>query len=444
MDDSDKDIYLRPVELLQKLIRFDTSNPPGNERDCIAYISYLLESVGIKCHLFSRDPLRPNLVARYNGSKGKDNTAALLLYGHIDVVPALARGWKYPPFAGTIAEGYVWGRGALDMKGAIAMMICAFMRACVENIELPCDIILCIFSDEEELGEYGARFMVEKYPDTFKGVKYALGEFGGFTLYAGGKKFYPIQVAEKQKCGIKAIIHGPGGHGSSYMPGGTMARLSRFLGQLDENLLPVHVTPVVEKMFNAMADQLPFPRGWMLRQLLNPRRTDFILKRLGESARAFVPMFRNTVNATVIKGGNKINVIPREIEVHLDVRILPGFDPDDVIRELRLIIGGEVELELMFYEPVTGEIDFGLFETLANVLKEFDPGGFPVPLLLTGCTDGRFLSRLGIQSYGFTPMQLPRDLNFTSIIHSSDERIPVEVLPFGTNAIFHAIQRIIG
>lgn len=439
VEDIDKTIYRRPVELLQHLIRFDTTNPPGNERECVSYISHLLEAADIEVHMLSKDPHRPNLVARL---KGGQEASPLLLYGHVDVVAADSKDWKYPPFEGQIAEGYVWGRGALDMKGAVAMMISAFMKAKAEHTRLPGDVVLCILSDEEDLGEYGARFLVEHHPELFKGVRYALGEFGGFTLYVGGKKFYPIEIAQKQKCGFKAVIRGPAGHGSSHMRSGTTAKLAQFLDRLDKSDLPIHVTPPVEMMFRAMADALPFPTGWILRQLLKPRRANFILKRLGKKGEVFIPMFHNTVNPTIVRGGDKINVIPSEIEVHMDVRLLPGFTPDDIVKELRPIIGDDVELELLFFDEGAKEPDMGLFDTLASILQEADPGGVPVPLLLTGSSDARFFSKLGIQTYGFIPMQLPEEMNFNRTIHAANERIPLETLEFGTNALSKAMLRV--
>jgi acetylornithine deacetylase/succinyl-diaminopimelate desuccinylase-like protein len=436
----DKTIYQRPVELLQNLISFDTGNPPGNERECVRYISKLLCAADIETHLLSKDPHRPNLVARL---KGRDkHLPPLLIYGHVDVVPAGdVKAWKYPPFEGKIADGFVWGRGALDMKGPIAMMVSAFMKAKTEETKLPGDVVLCILSDEEEKGDCGARFLIEHHPELFKGIRYALGEFGGFTLYVGGKKFYPIEVAQKQKCGLKAIIHGPSGHGAAHIRGGTMAKLAKFLDQLDKTTLPVHVTPQAEKMFKAMADVLPFPTGWVLRQLLKPKRTDFILKRLGKKGEIFIPLFHNTVNATIVQGGDKINVIPDRMEVQLDVRLLPGFEPDDVVKELRPIIGYDVELELLFFDEGPAEVDMALFATLAGILKEADPGGIPIPLMITGSTDARFFSRLGIRTYGFIPMQLPEDMTFFSIAHMPNERIPLESLEFGSKAIFQAMQR---
>jgi acetylornithine deacetylase/succinyl-diaminopimelate desuccinylase-like protein len=441
-DSIDPTIYQRPVELLQRLIRFDTSNPPGNEKACIDYISELLKVSGIDSECFSRDPERPNLVARLRGKSGKNGgSAPLLLYGHVDVVPAKAEEWTHPPFAGTVADDYVWGRGSLDMKGAVAMMLSAFIKAKVEEVELPGDVVLCILSDEEVLGDFGARFMVENYEALFKDIRYALGEFGGFSLYVAGKKFYPIEIAQKQKCGIKATIKGPAGHGSSFVQGGTMAKLAKMLEKLDQNQLPVHITTAVQQMFSKMADSLGFPQGFIIRQLLNPKRTDFILKRLGEKGAIFMPMFHNTVNATIVRGGDKINVIPSKIEVELDVRLVPGSTPEEVLQEIQGIIGDKIQLEVLFYDEGPGEPDMGMYETLAWILKDLDPEGIPVPLLITGSTDGRFFSRLGIQTYGFIPMQLPDDLNFSRTIHSADERIPVSSLAFGTEAIYRAMMK---
>ncbi len=433
----DKTLYQRPAELLQQLIRFDTTNPPGNEVQCIMFLKSLLQENGIQTTILAKDPSRPNLIARIPG-KAQDQTP-LLLYGHVDVVTPGSGKWTYPPFSGQIADGFVWGRGALDMKGAVAMMTSAFIQAKVENAPLPRDIVLCILSDEEENGEYGARFLVENHPQYFKDVRFALSEFGAFTLYIGGKRFYPIEVAQKQKCIIKAMIKGDSGHGSSYVKGAAMAKLARFLDQLDKNLLPVHITPVIKQMFLAIADALPFPSGWIMRQLTKPRFNPFFMKLLGPKGHAFIPLFHNTVNPTIVHGGDKINVIPGQIEVQLDVRILPGFTPQDVINELRSLIGNDILLEASLFDEGPDYPQMELFQILANIIKEKDPQGIPIPLMLTGSSDARLFSRLGIQTYGFMPMQLPPDTNFNRMIHSVDERIPVDTLQFGTNALYMAI-----
>jgi len=427
-----------PPELLLDLIAFNTTNPPGNEGPCIAYIDRLLKQAGLTTTLLAKDPQRPNLIARL---KGRGAVPPLLLYGHVDVVSTQNQKWLYDPFQGTVARDFIWGRGALDMKGGLSMMISAFTRAARQGLDLPGDVILCLVCDEEERGEYGARFLVENHAQYFQDVRYALGEFGGFTLYLAGKKFYPIEVAQKQKCGIRAIIKGPAGHGAMVMRNGVMAKLGRMLDKLDKNQLPIHITQPVQLMFEAMIPHLPFPNNLILKKILDPRWTRFVLNRLGDKGKAFVPMFENTVNATIVRGGDKINVIPGQIEVDMDARLLPGYKPADLIEELHTLIGDDIELQELFFDPGAEAPDMGLFSTLAAILEEADPEGIPIPLFLTASTDAKFFSRLGIQTYGFIPMQLPPDLNFSQSIHAADERIPIDSLYFGTDCLCKALQR---
>ena len=430
-------IYQRPTELLQRLIRFDTTNPPGNEAECISFISDLLAGSGIKTTILSRTPERPNLIARLSG---QGNASPLLLYGHVDVVTTENQKWQHPPFEAKVVDGFIWGRGALDMKGGIAMMLTAFLRAKIEELQLPGDVVLALVSDEEGLGGFGARFLVENHPDLFAGIRYAIGEFGGFSLYVGKKRFYPIMVAEKQVCWIKAFVRGPAGHGSLPARGGAMAKVARLLQKLDKKRLPVHITPVARLLFKTMASTLGGLNGLIIGQLLNPKLTDIVLNLLGERGRVFDPLLHNTVNATVLHGSDKFNVIPSEVSVELDGRLLPGYEPDDMIAELHQIIGQDVELEVLRFDPGPDEVDMGLFDKLADILNEFDPEGRPLPLLLSGTSDARFFSRLGIQTYGFLPMPLPEDFNFSRTIHAADERIPIEAVDFGTNAIFKALK----
>jgi len=431
-------IHERPVEILQRLIQFNTTNPPGHEAACIGYIRDLLNEAGIESTLIAKDPNRPNLIARLPG-EGK--AQPLLLYGHVDVVTTENQPWQHPPFEGRLIDGYMWGRGALDMKGGVAMMVSAFLRANAEGLRPPGDILLAIVSDEEAGGEFGAKFLVEDHAELFKDIKYAIGEFGGFTLTIGGKRFYPIMISEKQICWMKATMRGKGGHGSIPEKGGAAAKLAKFLKALDENDLPVHVTPPAKMMVEAMAAALGGLQGLILRQLTNPTLTDFVLKSLGSRGRTFYPLFRNTVSPTILHGSSKVNVIPSEISVELDGRLLPGQTPDDMIRELRAIIDEDVQLDVLRFEPGPAEPDMSLFDTLASVLKEIDPQGIPVPLLLSGVTDGRFFSQLGIQTYGYLPMTLPEDFNFSQIIHAADERVPAAAIEFGAQAIYKAMQR---
>ena len=425
------------VELLRELLRFDTTNPPGNETACIEYIRGLLTDAGCETEIYARDAARPNLVSRLAGG----DAAPLLLQGHVDVVTTVGQKWTYPPFEARLEDGMLWGRGALDMKAGVAMLVNAFLRAKRENVALPGDLVLVVLSDEEAGGDFGAQFLVEQHPELFEGMRYALGEFGGFTLHAGGKRFYPIQVAEKQICWLKATVRGPGGHGALVQRGGTVARLGKLLTDLDRKRMPVHVLPIVRELVETIAATLPRHQAAVMRSVLKPRFTDSALRLMGENGALFEPMLRNTVNATIVRGGAKINVVPSEIELELDGRALPGFSPDDLIGELQALVGEDVELELVRHDPGPSEPDLGLFETLGGVIRELDPEGIPVPLLQIGVTDGRFFSRAGVQTYGFLPMRLPEDFQFTKLIHAADERIPIDAVEFGAEAVWRAIQR---
>jgi len=220
-----------------------------------------------------------------------------------------------------------------------------------------------------------------------------------------------------------------------------MIRLSQLLRRLDKGTLPVHVTSVAKQMILEMASSLEFPSDMILRQLLRPTLTDRVLKLLGKGGQMLEPLLHNTVNATIVHGGEKINVIPSEITVELHGRLLPGFGPKDLMDELRPIIGDEIELEVIRYDPGPAEPNMGMFSLLADVLHEIDPYGKPLPLLLPGTSDARFFSRLGIQTYGFLPMKLPPEFDFLQTIHAEDERIPAEAVTFGTDAIYKVLHR---
>jgi acetylornithine deacetylase/succinyl-diaminopimelate desuccinylase-like protein len=425
-----------PLELLQNLIRFDSSNPPGQEAECMAYLDGLLREAGYEPTLLEKFPGRPNLVVR---RKGAGNAPPLLLYGHVDVVPVAGQDWTHPPFAGEIADGFIWGRGTLDMKGGVAMLVSAFVQA--DAAALPGDLILCLVSDEERGGVAGARFLVEEHAGLFQGVRYALGEFGGFSLSLGGKRFYMIQVAEKQALWLRATVRGPGGHAATPLRGVATAKLAQLLAALDEHRFPVHITPAAQVMIERIAANLDAPMDSLLRGLLDPTQTDMLLEAMGDIGVTMNPLLRNTATPTVIRSGEAVNVIPAAITVDLDTRLVPGCSPEDGLRELRAIIGDDVEIETLWFDPGPGEPDMGLFDTLAGVLREADPEGIPVPLMLAGVTDARFFSQLGIQTYGFLPMRLPDEFNFTSTIHAADERIPVEAVDFGTQAILKVLSR---
>jgi acetylornithine deacetylase/succinyl-diaminopimelate desuccinylase-like protein len=431
-------IYQRPVELLQRLICFDTTNPPGNEEECIKYIGALLNNAGLQTTIVAQSPNRPNLIARL---PGRGNAPGLLLQGHVDVISTANQNWSHPPFAAEIADGYVWGRGALDMKGGVAMMLAAFLRACAENLVPDGDIVFAALADEESFSNYGAKYVVEQHPDLLTGVRYGIGEFGGFTFYVGSRKFYMIAVSEKQSCVMSVTFRGCGGHSSMPEKGGALAKLGQALVALDCHRLPAHVTPVARMMFRQTAAALPFPQNMVLRQLANPKLTDKALRLMGPRREVFEPLLRNTVTPTIVNAGTKINIIPNEATLLLHARLLPGCGPEDLRAELHQVLGKDAEIELSDYEAGPSEVDMGLFPVLRSILREMDPEGTPIPFLLTAISDARCFSRLGIQTYGFTPMQLPRGLEFWRLTHGANERIPMESVTFGTEAIYRVLQR---
>ena len=427
-----------PAEVLQRLLRFDTTNPPGNERACLIYAQSLLRDAGIESQLYGKDDSRPNLVARVSGS---GRAPALLLYGHVDVVTTANQAWSHPPFAGEESGGFIWGRGALDMKGGVAMMLCALLRAAAEPARLPGDVVLALLSDEEDGGEFGAQHLVANHAHLFEGVKFALGELGGFTTHIAGRRLYPIMVAEKQAVWLRARVKGPAGHASTPLRGGSTAKLARMLGTLDRRRLPVHITEAARLQVRGVSASLPFPQSALIGRLLTPALTDRVLDRMGPQGRLFDAILHNTANPTILRGGDKLNVIPSELVVDIDSRILPGQTPAAVVAELGRLLGPEVELEVVGHIPGPQKLDLTLYEMLAGILREADPGCHPIPMMLPGVTDAAHISKLGIQTYGFLPMRLPEGVDFTSTIHAADERVPVAAIEFGTAAIHQALIR---
>jgi acetylornithine deacetylase/succinyl-diaminopimelate desuccinylase-like protein len=425
-----------PVQLARELIRFDTTNPPGNEEACVAHIESLLRANGIECERYERTTGRPNLVARHPGANGGP---PLVLYGHVDVVTTTGQRWTYPPFAGELVDGYIWGRGALDMKSGVAMCVAAFVAAHEANSPTP--LLLLVLSDEEDGGEEGAQFIATEHADKLGGARHALGEFGGATQWLGGRHFYPIQVAEKQICWLRAHVRGTGGHGALGVKGGAMRRLGDVLRTLDRKQPPVHIIPLVREWFEQMAAALPRPQSVAVRRLLDPRTADLAARALGTRGRPLTRVIRNTVSPTIVRGGEKVNVIPSEVELQLDGRLLPGFAPDQLVHELQGLVGKDIEFEVVRHDPGPPDPDLSFYEPLAQIIRELDPGGVPVPILQAGVTDARFLSRAGVQTYGYLPLRLPEDFELFPLIHNADERVPAEALGFGVEAISRAIAR---
>jgi acetylornithine deacetylase/succinyl-diaminopimelate desuccinylase-like protein len=417
-----------PAELLRRLIQFDTTNPPGAEGDCQRFLLDQFAGRQVEARMLAEISDRPNLVLRV---PGRGLAPPLLLQGHVDVVTTANQAWQHPPFGGVLRDGWVWGRGALDMKSGLAMMAGALLRCLDEGRPPAGDVLLCSLADEEAGGIHGARFLVEKHPELFSGIRHGLGEGGGATQHLGGRAFYPITVAEKRVCRLRLVVRGPGG---------TTAKLGVLLTAIDRSRLPARVTPVAEAFVRSVAAASPELQGRLL-ALLEPRETDSTLDSLGTEAGRFESILHNTINPTIVQAGHKVNVIPSEAAVDLDGRMLPGVEPEQFVAEVRKVIGPEPELEVLNVGPRLPEprID-GLFDLLGGVLRELEPKALPVPAMMTGATDQRHFGQLGVRGYGFLPLRLPPDFG-QETVHAADERVPVEALDFGVEALYRVLQR---
>jgi acetylornithine deacetylase/succinyl-diaminopimelate desuccinylase-like protein len=327
------------------------------------------------------------------------------------------------------------------MKGGVAMLVATFLHLNSSESQSAGDIILALTSDEEAGSRTGMKFLVEQHRDLFDGVRYALSEFGGYTEWHGNHRFVPIAVAEKQRCLIRATLRGPGGHAASVVHGSASEKLGRLLSRLATRRLPAHVTPVARLMLGAMADALPFHERLVLRGLLVPALSNQLLRVVGASEQTLTPLLHNTATPTVVQGGKVSNVIPTEVSVDLDGRVLPGASPADLVAELGALAPDLGTFELVHEEPaVTAQPDLSLLPLLADVVRERDPGSVPIPMLLPGYTDARYVSKVGIQTYGFLPMRLPRHIT-TALIHAADERVPGEAIEFGVRCLTDVISR---
>jgi acetylornithine deacetylase/succinyl-diaminopimelate desuccinylase-like protein len=428
------DVHDDPVGLLQDLIRFETVNPPGDEKACIDWIGELLDAYGLEYDTYAQDPDRPNLFSTVSGGDGPP----LLLYGHVDVVPVTGQDWTHDPFEAVIEDGHVWGRGALDMKSGVAMFLATFLRLAAEDEQPPGDVHLLVVSDEEGGGDDGLGYLVEEHPELFTDIDHAIGEFGGYDLELAGVETYPIQVNEKQVCWLEATFRGNSGHASFPHEGTAMGKMSSFVETVDSQRLPVHITPAAEQMFEALADAVPPEQAEQFEALLDPDQTDDVLDAMETETKMFDALLHNTANPTIVDGGDKENVVPEEVTVFLDCRLVPGQKPEDVMAELRAVTGQDPEFEVVRFDSGPPSADLDTFEELGAIL-EAETGGVPIPLLMAGATDGRHLAQVDVQSYGFIPMQLD-DLPFLELVHSGDERVPVDAVEWGTERVYEAVQ----
>jgi acetylornithine deacetylase/succinyl-diaminopimelate desuccinylase-like protein len=387
------------LEYLRALIRFDTTNPPGNERVATDFLAARLGAEGIASVVLEKEPARANLVARLKGGGG---APALMLSSHTDVVPVEAARWSRAPFGAELADGCVWGRGAIDMKAKGAMdlgLVLALGRA---GVALNRDLVLAAVADEEAGSELGARFLVEHHPDLVR-AGWVLNEAGGFTLHLGGRRYYPIQVAEKGYVTVKMTVSGPAGHGSIPRADSAIAALAELVVRISRTPMRLRLTPLM-------------------------RRT---LQQLGLDPQTAPPLFRammaNTVAPTILRSGYKDNVIPGEASVVLDGRTLPGETAESLLAELREIVGSEPTLEVVkCAPPAEGSADTPLFRLIAHHVEAADPGARAIAWMLPGATDSKFYAQLGATCYGFAPVRIGPRMPYGALYHGNDERIPVD------------------
>ena len=428
------------VGKLQQLIRIDTTNPPGGETAAAEFVAELLTSHGVDSTLLGRDPRRKNLVARL---RGDGSAPPLMLCAHTDVVPVERERWTRDPFGGEIAQGYLWGRGAIDMKHMAVMSALAMARLRAEKVPLKRDLIFAAVADEEAGCDFGSRFLVDEHPDLVR-AEYCIGEAGGFTVRLDGAVIYPVGTAERGVAWLKLRMQGPPGHGSLPRTDNVLGRLGRALERLVATRLPHHRTPVVEKYLHALARTQSFPRSFLLRNLYRRGIADLVLGSLPDPGMrgAMQAMLANSAVPTVLRAGQKINVIPSRAEVELDGRTLPSQTTAGLIAEIKKVIEDECEIEILReMPPVVNDPDTPLMALILKSLAAAHPGATPVPYLMPGFTDAKSWSRLGTKCYGFMPVRFPDDgVRFGDLFHGHDERIPVEGLKWGTDLLYEVVR----
>jgi acetylornithine deacetylase/succinyl-diaminopimelate desuccinylase-like protein len=431
------------VELFRALLRFDTTNPPGAEAACVAFLAEHLRAAGLEPQVLASAPGRANLVVRLAGD---GSAGPLLLNGHVDVVAAEADRWRHPPFGGEVHDGAVWGRGAVDMKHMVAMSATVLGLLARLRAPLRRDLVFAAVADEEAGCAAGSAWLVERHADKVR-AEYALGEVGGATVYLGGRPVYPIEVAEKGVAWLRATASGATGHGSIPRDDNAVVRLAEFLARVGRRRLPLHLSPEVRGFVEALAAAQGRPAGTVLRLLLSPRWSGLVSGRLlGDqgAARALAAVLRNTATPTVLRAGQKTNVIPGRAEAELDGRIAIGSSEAELLAELRALAGADVELELVApsHPPTVGHADTELFGILAAVVAEHHPGAVAVPSVISGFTDAKYWSRLGTTCYGFSPLRLePGDADFTALFHGDDERVPLAGFGAGLRMLADAVAR---
>ncbi|GAA1480253.1 M20/M25/M40 family metallo-hydrolase [Gordonia sinesedis] len=429
------------VDLVSRLIQFDTTNTGElettvGEEECAKWVAQQLEEVGYTTqYVESGQPGRGNVFARLPGAPDSDR-GALLVHGHLDVVPAEPADWSVHPFAGSVSDGYIWGRGAVDMKDMVGMMIALARQFKREGTVPPRDIVFAFLADEEAGGTWGSHWLVENRPDLFEGITEAVGEVGGFSLTVDRpdgtqKRLYLVETAEKGLSWMRLTSEATAGHGSFLHDDNAVTEVAEAVARIGRHTFPPVMTDSVAEFLAAVSAETGLD--------LRPDAPDLetTLFKLGNLARIVGATLRDTANPTMLKAGYKANVIPQKAEAVIDCRVLPGrgADFEATIDEL---IGPKVQREWITHlDSYETTFDGHLVDAMNDAILAFDPDGRTVPYMLSGGTDAKAFAKLGIRCFGFAPLQLPPDLDFAALFHGVDERVPVDAVRFGTNVLEH-------
>ena len=417
------------VQLCQELIRIPSVNfgdGKGDEEAAANYVASKLEEVGIKTKIYQSAPKRCSVVANIEGQD--PSLPGLVVHGHIDVVPANAADWSVDPFSGVIKDGCIWGRGAVDMKNMDAMMLGVFRLWARHGFKPQRNFVIVFFADEEAGGIFGSRWMAETHPEVFSNCTEAVSEVGGFSLtLSSGKRIYPIETAEKGIEWMKLTASGLAGHGSMVNTANAVTRLADAVSRIGNYKWPQRMTKTNEAFLRKVAE--------LTGHTYDEKNLEPIVKELGSIARMLGATLTNTANPSMLEAGYKANVIPQTASAVVDGRTIPGYE-SELMETIKQLAGEHVLVESIVSD-IPLEVDFSgpLVEKMIAAVKSEDPEGIPVPYLMSGGTDNKALAKLGIAGYGFSPLQLPPDLDFLALFHGVDERVPVDSLKFGARAL---------
>ena len=420
------------VDLCRDLIRIDSTNfgdgsGPG-EREAAEHVMALLDEVGITGELVEPAPRRSSVVFRIEGEEqGTAERGALLLHGHLDVVPARAEDWSVHPFSGEERDGCLWGRGAVDMKDMDAMLLALARDMARTGRKPPRDLVFAFMADEEAGGVHGAHHLVDHRPDLFEGVTAAVSEVGGFSQQIGHQRCYLLQTAEKGIAWLRLLAHGRAGHGSQVNDDNAVTRLCQAVSRVGAHDWPIEVTPTVRAFLDGVSE--------VIGTELDPADPEQLIDVLGTTARWVGATLRDTANPTLLEAGYKQNVIPGTATALLDCRFLPGHE-ESLMATVRELVGEGVDVETVHRDTsLETAYDVPLVDRMVDALLAEDPGAKVLPYCLSGGTDNKSFSQLGIPGYGFAPLRLPPDLDFAGMFHGVDERVPVDALRFGVRVL---------